>query len=151
MQLVGAPHRIAWKGTDTGTSGFFDRMGRGTPNPAGDREWAINDLICPNFPKYRIFTTFTEEKIPLVLTGLNHCSRKVFRFKTSNQVCFGLTPFVELSSQIIFRNNNDQLQNGTKNIERPGHSPLSGKVEWVNRFHDRLYRVEFWRGFIKNG
>lgn len=64
-------------------------------------------------------------------------------------VCFGQTLSVALSSQIKFRNNNDQLQNGTKNIEKPGHSTLSVKVEWVNKFHNRLDRVELWGGFIK--
>lgn len=64
-------------------------------------------------------------------------------------VCFGQTPPVALSSQIKFGYNHDSLQNGTKNIEKPGHSTLSVKVEWVNNFQDMIFRIEFWRGFIK--
>jgi IS30 family transposase len=50
-----------------------------------------NDLIRLDFQKHRSFRTIIEEEIPLVMTKLNYCRRKVLGFKTSNRVGFGLT------------------------------------------------------------
>lgn len=57
-----------------------------------------NGLIRQYFPKHRSFTTIREEEIHLVMNKLNNRPRKVLGFKTPNQVCFGITPSVALTS-----------------------------------------------------
>lgn len=57
-----------------------------------------NGLIRQYFPKQRPFATITQEEIQLAMNKLNNRPRKSLGFKTPNQVCFGINPFVALAS-----------------------------------------------------
>lgn len=57
-----------------------------------------NGLIRQYFPKYRDFTTITQEEINQVMDKLNNRPRKCLGVKTPNQVFFGINPPVALAS-----------------------------------------------------
>ena len=57
-----------------------------------------NGLIRQYFPKKRDFTTITEEEIQTVIEKLNNRPRKCLGFKTPNQVFFGETSRVALTT-----------------------------------------------------
>lgn len=71
-------------------------------HPYAARERGLNEstngLIRQYFPKQRSFASITQEEMQLVLHKLNNRPRKRRGFKTPNQACFGINPFVALTS-----------------------------------------------------
>ncbi|MCH7820044.1 MAG: IS30 family transposase, partial [Candidatus Marinimicrobia bacterium] len=57
-----------------------------------------NGLIRQYFPKKRDFTTITEDEIQTAIEKLNNRPRKCLGFKTPNQVFFGETSRVALTT-----------------------------------------------------
>jgi len=56
----------------------------------------IDGQIRQCFPKGRGSATITDSEIQIVIDKLNNCPRKCLRFKTPNQVFFGIKPDVAL-------------------------------------------------------
>ncbi|MEO8327122.1 MAG: IS30 family transposase [Nitrospirota bacterium] len=71
-------------------------------HPYAARERGLNErtngLIRQYFPKQRSFGSITQGGMQRVRHKLNDLPRKRLGFKTPNQVCFGINPFVELTS-----------------------------------------------------
>jgi len=59
---------------------------------------STNGLIRQYFPNQGSFASITQEEIQLVLHKRNNQPRKRLGFKTPNQACFAIHPFVALTS-----------------------------------------------------